>query len=835
MSQLELHTQQSEGRQTLFADVILPVPIPRMFTYRVPFELNDFAEAGCRVIVQFGNRKILTGIIGNIHEHPPKKYEAKYLLELLDEHPVMPKVSIQLLLWIAEYYMSSLGEVLNIALPAGLKLSSESKIQLYPDFDLENTEFDFSEKEYLILAALKDGSTLSYSEAGKIVQQKTIYKLLQSLVSKGAILIFEEVKDKYKPKKEARVRIHKSKLGELQLIFDTLSKKPKQESILLFYLQQVPIFENEKQNELGILKSSFKSNELSESSLNTLIKNGVLEQFEIVVSRFGMSEGEVQEITLTEKQQEIKTRIIDEFKKRDTLLFHGITGSGKTEVYIKLIQEALEGSSQVLYLLPEIALTTQIVARLKKVFGDKMGVYHSKFSDNERVEVWRGVLNGIFQVVVGVRSSIFLPFDNLGLIIIDEEHESSYKQYDPAPRYNARDTALVLAGMHHAKVLLGSATPSIESYYNALEGKYGLVELSERFGEGKLPSFTVANMILERKKKLLKGEFSVELVEAIKAALSVQEQVILFQNRRGYSPYISCENCGWIPKCENCAVSLTYHQYRQEMVCHYCGYKEPTPRECDACGSTDLKTMGFGTEKIEEELQLLFPKARIQRMDLDTTRNKYSYETIIGDFEKGDVDILVGTQMVSKGLDFDKVSLVGIFDIDRMLHFPDFRSYERTFQLATQVSGRAGRKNTNGQVIIQSRNTEIPLLKQIIEHDYHAFYHSEIIERKDHLYPPFTRLINITIKNRDKNLAELTAGKIANLLREKLGHKRVLGPEEPVISRIRNEYLMNLIIKMERRGVDINRIKMVVKETAQEILAEKQLKTSKIVFNVDPV
>ncbi|MEM1406606.1 MAG: primosomal protein N' [Bacteroidota bacterium] len=835
MSQLELNTQQSEGRQTLFADVILPVPIPRMFTYRVPFELNDFAEVGCRVIVQFGKRKILTGIIGSIHDQPPQKYEAKYLLELLDEHPVMPDVSIQLLLWIAEYYMSSLGEVLNIALPAGLKLSSESKIQLHPDFDFGDIEFDFGEKEHLILAALKDGSTLSYSEAGKIVQQKTIYKLLQSLVSKGAVLIFEEVKDKYKPKKETRVRINKSRLGELQLIFDRLSKQPKQEAVLLFYLQQVPLFENEELNESGILKSSFKSNGLSESSLNTLIKNGILEQFEIVVSRFGASERKVQEITLTEKQREIKTRIINEFRKRDIILFHGITGSGKTEVYVKLIQEALEGSSQVLYLLPEIALTTQIVARLKKVFGDKMGVYHSKFSDNERVEVWRGVLNGTFQVVVGVRSSIFLPFDNLGLIIVDEEHESSYKQYDPAPRYNARDTALVLAGMHHAKVLLGSATPSIESYYNALDGKYGLVELSERFGEGKLPRFTVANMILERKKKLLKGEFSAELVEEIKAALHNQQQVILFQNRRGYSPYISCENCGWIPKCENCAVSLTYHQYRQEIVCHYCGYKEPTPRECDACGSTDLKTMGFGTEKIEEELQLLFPKAQIQRMDLDTTRNKYSYETIIGDFEKGTVDILVGTQMVSKGLDFDKVSLVGIFDIDRMLHFPDFRSYERTFQLATQVSGRAGRKNTNGQVIIQSRNPDIPLLKQIIEHDYRAFYQSEIIERKDHLYPPFTRLINITVKNKDKNLAELTARKIANLLREKLGYKRVLGPEEPVISRIRNEYLMNLIIKMERRGVDITRIKMIVKETVLEILAEKQLKTSRIVFNVDPV
>ncbi|MEM9390449.1 MAG: DEAD/DEAH box helicase, partial [Bacteroidota bacterium] len=462
MSQLELNTQQSEGQQTLFADVILPVPIPRMFTYRVPFELNDFAEVGCRVIVQFGKRKILTGIIGSIHDQPPQKYEAKYLLELLDEHPVMPDVSIQLLLWIAEYYMSSLGEVLNIALPAGLKLSSESKIQLHPDFDFGDIEFDFGEKEHLILAALKDGSTLSYSEAGKIVQQKTIYKLLQSLVSKGAVLIFEEVKDKYKPKKETRVRINKSRLGELQLIFDRLSKQPKQEAVLLFYLQQVPLFENEELNESGILKSSFKSNGLSESSLNTLIKNGILEQFEIVVSRFGASERKVQEITLTEKQREIKTRIINEFRKRDIILFHGITGSGKTEVYVKLIQEALEGSSQVLYLLPEIALTTQIVARLKKVFGDKMGVYHSKFSDNERVEVWRGVLNGTFQVVVGVRSSIFLPFDNLGLIIVDEEHESSYKQYDPAPRYNARDTALVLAGMHHAKVLLGSATPSIE-------------------------------------------------------------------------------------------------------------------------------------------------------------------------------------------------------------------------------------------------------------------------------------------------------------------------------------------------------------------------------------
>lgn len=835
MSQLQLNEQHSEGRQTLFADVILPVPIPRMFTYRIPLELNNYIEIGCRVIVQFGNRKILTGIIGGIHENPPQKYEAKYILELLDEAPVMPGTSIKLLQWIADYYMCTLGEVLNVALPSGLKLNSESKIQLHPHFDWENSEIEFDQKELLILAALKDGSTLSYTEAGKIVNQKTIYKLIQSMASKGAILIFEEVKDKYKPKKETRIRIHPEKLDQLEGVFESLSKKPKQEAVLLFYLQEIPVFDNADLNESGLLKSIFKAHELSESSLNTLIKNGILEQFEIIVSRFESLNQLSHDVILTEVQNTTKQLLLEEFKKNSTVLLHGITGSGKTEVYIKLIQDAMEGGSQALYLLPEIALTTQIVTRLKKVFGDKLGVYHSKFSDNERVEVWRGILDGSFQVVVGVRSSIFLPFDNLGLIIIDEEHESSYKQYDPAPRYNARDTALMLSGLHHAKVLLGSATPSVESYYNALEGKYGLVNLAERYGSGQLPSFTIADMISQRKRKLLKGEFSSLLVESIKIRLENNEQVILFQNRRGYSPYVSCENCGWIPKCENCAVSLTYHQYRQEMVCHYCGYKEPTPGDCDACGSTDIKTMGFGTEKLEEELQLLFPEARIQRMDLDTTRNKYSYETIIGDFENGDIDILIGTQMISKGLDFDKVSLVGIFDIDRMLHFPDFRSYERTFQLATQVSGRAGRKNTNGEVIIQARNTSTPVLNQITNNDYIGFYTTEIRERQDHLYPPFTRLINITVKNKDRNLCTFTAEKIGNLLREKLGSKRVLGPEEPIISRIRNEFLMNLTIKLERRGIDITKVKSIARKEVQELLNDKQLKSSKVVFNVDPV
>ncbi|MEM6524601.1 MAG: primosomal protein N' [Bacteroidota bacterium] len=835
MSQLEFNTENTTNRETLFADVILPVPIPRMFTYRVPFELNELVKIGCRVIVQFGRRKILTGIIGHLHNRPPEKYEAKYLLEQLDEDAVMPVITIRLLQWISEYYMCTLGEVLNVGLPAGLKLNSESKIQMNPDFDWEGSEYDFSEKEQFILAALKGGSTLSYSEAGKVIQQKSIYKTLKSLVAKSAILIFEEVKDKYKPKKEPRIRISNRYLDNIQELFETLSSKPKQEAILLYYLQQVSVFEHKKLNEGGILKSQFKSEGLSESSLNTLVKKGILEKFEVVVSRFETTESDKRSITLSQKQQQIKHTILSAFKKNDTVLFHGVTGSGKTEVYVELIEDALEGGSQVLYLLPEIALTTQIVARLKKVFGNQLGVYHSKFSDNERVEVWRGILDGSFQVVIGVRSSIFLPFDNLGLIIIDEEHESSYKQYDPAPRYNARDAGLVLAHMHHAKVLMGSATPSVESYYNALQGKYQLVELSERYGNGKLPDFHIADMIKARKKKQLKGEFSLDLVEAIGSALANHEQVILFQNRRGYSPYISCDNCGWIPQCENCAVSLTYHQYKNELVCHYCGYKEPPPRDCEACGSTDLRTMGFGTEKLEEELQLLFPKASVQRMDLDTTRNKYSYETIIGDFEKGDIDILVGTQMISKGLDFDNVSLVGIFDLDRMLHFPDFRSFERTFQLTTQVSGRAGRKDTKGKVIIQVRNTESELLKQITSHDYHGFYQSEIFERKAHLYPPFTRLINVTIKNKDKNLSQLTAQKISNLLRDQLGGKRVLGPEEPIISKIRKEYLMNLTIKIERKGVDIGKVKSIIQNSCLEVLNDKQLKSSKIIFNVDPV
>lgn len=837
MSQLEFNSVTEASRSTYFADVVLPVPIPKMFTYRIPFELNDMVAPGFRVIVQFGSRKVLTGVIGRIHENPPEKYEAKYILEILDDQPVIQPQQLEIFQWIADYYMCTIGEVLNVALPSGLKLSSESRIQLHPYFDYYESDIVLSPQEEIVVQSLEKNESLTYSEVGKMLNLKTVYSLIKSLVAKEAIIIFEEVKEKYKPRKEKRIRL-KSEIASdkaaLEEVFDVIASQPKQEEVLLFYLQNIPVYNNSDLNQKGLPKSNFTNAGLSLSSIKTLIKNEIMEEFEIIVSRFDDYTKALKEVTLSEDQQQAKEAIHEQFAKYNTVLLHGITGSGKTEIYINLIKEALESGNQALYLLPEIALTTQIVVRLRKIFGDKMGVYHSKFSDNERVEVWKGVLSGRYQFVIGVRSSVFLPFDNLGLIIVDEEHESSYKQYDPAPRYNAKDVAQVIAKQQHAKVLLGSATPSIESFHLAKTSKYGLVELKTRYGTGQLPAFEVADMLRERAKKTLKGEFSSVLIKAIEETLAKNEQIIIFQNRRGYSPYISCEQCGWIPKCTNCAVSLTYHQYRSEIRCHYCGYKEPMPSSCEACGSTALKTIGFGTEKLEEELTLLFPQAKIQRMDLDTMRRKNAYESIISDFESGHIDILVGTQMVSKGLDFDKVTLVGIVDIDRMLHFPDFRSFERTFYLSTQVSGRAGRRETQGNVVIQTRNKDQGILKQIINNRYDQFFEGEIKERQAHVYPPFTRLIKLVIKNKDPKLAQTAAYKYGNLLKEQLGKSRVLGPEEPVISKIRNEYLREIWIKLERGKIDLNKAKSIIHDLALEVSNYKDLKGTKIVFDVDP-
>jgi primosomal protein N' (replication factor Y) len=567
-----------------------------------------------------------------------------------------------------------------------------------------------------------------------------------------------------------------------------------------------------------------------------LIEKGIFEQFEIVVSRFGDDMPvEPVKIELTEVQQEVSNQILSNFQEKDVVLLHGITGSGKTEIYIDLIQQVLAGGSQVLFLLPEIALTTQIVVRMKRVFGDKMGVYHSKFSDNERVEVWRGVLEGKYQFVVGVRSAVFLPMDNLGLVIIDEEHESSYKQYDPAPRYHARDVGIMLGLKQGAKILLGSATPSLESYYQATTGKYGLVTLNQRYGNAQLPDIHLIDLKAERKAKTMKNDFSGTLCKHIEHNLAIGEQTIIFQNRRGYSPYLNCQECNWIGECEQCAVSLTYHLDSKELRCHYCGHKEEIPRACPVCGSGKIKTVGFGTEKLEDDLRIMYPAARVQRMDLDTTRTKNAYQTILGEFEQGNTDILVGTQMISKGLDFDRVSLVGIFDADRMIHFPDFRAAERAFQMLTQVSGRAGRREKKGLVLIQTNNTQQSLLHKVVNNDYMGYYNDEIKEREGYFYPPFTRVISITVKHEEQDKAEKAAHWLANKLLEKLGKARVLGPEKGMVERVRNKFLFDILLKLEKDKLNIKAAKVFLQEQIDEVMLQREFRGIFVVVDVDAV
>ncbi|CAG5008090.1 primosomal protein N' [Dyadobacter sp. CECT 9275] len=826
-----------EEEITCFADLILPVPIPSLFTYRVPREMTDMIKTGARVIVQFGQKRVITAVVAHLHTNPPVKYQAKYILELLDEEPIVTSKQLELFKWVAEYYLCNIGEVMNVALPAGLKITSQSKIQFNPEFEYEEL---LTDQEIMILDAIKKQDALSYEEVERLVQKSNITAIIKSLVAKRAVILFEEVKERYKPKVARKIRLTPAFLSNDSLIQLTtsLDKFPKQQEILMRYLSYVPVYNHPELNQKGLDKSFFsQENGFSESALQTLIKKGVLEPFEIFVSRFDdIPSGNLTEITLTESQQTASSQIHNLFQEKEVVLLHGITGSGKTEVYIELIRKVLAGGSQVLFLLPEIALTTQIVVRLRKVFGDTMGIYHSKFSDNERVEVWKGILDGKFQFVVGVRSAIFLPFDNLGLIIVDEEHETSYKQYDPAPRYNARDVAVIMSYMHKGKTLLGSATPSLESYYHAKTGRYGLVEMTQRFGNAVLPSFELINTKLEKKQKKMKNEFSSVLLEHIRNNISNKEQTILFQNRRGYSPYLQCEECNWISQCANCDVSLTYHLKAGELRCHYCGHKEEVPRTCPSCGSPRVKTMGYGTEKIEDELHIIFPEARVLRMDLDTTRAKNAYQQIIQEFEEGGIDILVGTQMVSKGLDFDNVSMVGIFDADRIIHFPEFRASERAFQMLTQVSGRAGRRaDKPGKVLIQTSNPAQQLLERIVTNDYVGMYETEILEREQYQYPPFTRLIKLTVKHPDEATSRRAADQLAQKLTVNLGKSRVLGPEAPLVDRVRNQFLFDILIKLEREKINFKAAKSFIQEKVTDILTDKTLKSIHIIIDVDCV
>ncbi|WP_304516903.1 primosomal protein N' [Cecembia rubra] len=826
-----------DGDSAFFADVILPVPIPKMFTYKIPRNLKEEIGIGFRVIVQFGKKKILTGIIAKVHQKPPTSYEAKPILDVLEAHASVNPIQIRFWAWMAEYYCCHIGEVMNAALPSGLKLSSESKIQLNPTFDADTSPYPLDDREELLLQALRQKEEMSYEDCEVVLGIKSIHGIIKSLVIKEAILVFEEVKEKYNPKVETRIRLNSEISRDkkaLEAVFNEVSSKPKQEEILLKYLQEVPVYRNPELNQKGLEKKVLIDAGMSVSSLKNLIKNGVLEEYKIIVSRFEDEQSLEEGVVLSEGQQQAQQEIKAAFEEKNTVLLHGITGSGKTEVYITLIQEALAGGSQVLLLLPEIALTTHIVGRLRQVFGGKMGVYHSKYSDNERVEVWNGVLSGKFSFVVGVRSSIFLPFDSLGLVIVDEEHEISFKQFDPAPRFHARDAAIMLSWLHQAKTLLGTATPSFETFYNARMKKYGYVTLEKRYGDAQLPEYHLADMLVDKKKNLLKLDFTRLMREKIQDALNNQEQVLIFQNRRGYAPYISCEDCGWIPECEHCDVSLTYHQFGEEMRCHYCGFKEKVPHSCPACGSSKLSAVGLGTERIEESLGLLFPEARIARMDLDTTRSKYGYQRILEDFGSGNVDILVGTQMITKGLDFEKVTVVGIMDADRILYFPDFRAGERAFQQLTQVAGRAGRREKRGVVIIQTRRPEQQIFQQIMAGDYKNFYIQEMGERQRFFYPPFVKLLKITTRHKDFKTAEKAAKHLHNLMGDIQVKKILLGPEKGLIGKIKNQYIFESIAKLDRTGNAQSQFKHELLLILEELQAHKEFRGIRFIVDVDP-
>ena len=818
----------------LFIDVILPLPLPRSFTYSVPDEWSAQIQKGMRVIVPFGVRKFYSAIVQEIREQNTASYPVKEMVTVLDEHPVVNDLQIRFWHWIASYYMCTVGEVMKAAIPAGLKLESETKV-FYNEAYVQCEELNRHEEEALNI--VHDKKCLTVSEIADKYKHKDLMRTVQSLVDKEALWVEEVIANRYKPRVETCVRLHPAMDSEdkLRTAFDALEKAPKQLEILMNFVRLSGVFSGRAHIEIR-KKELMQSGDAQAESLNSLVKKKILDLYPKEVSRLNsqLSILNSQLSILNSHQQIALEQIHEAFTEKGVVLLHGITSSGKTEIYIHLIDEQIRQGRQVLYLLPEIALTTQIIERLKTVFGNKVGVYHSKFSDAERVEVWNNISKPDgYRVVLGVRSSIFLPFVNLGLVIVDEEHENTYKQFDPAPRYHARDAAIVLAAMHGAKTLLGTATPAIESYYNACEGKYGLVELTERYAGMDLPEIRMLDTALARKQKKMQSHFHPDLLTAIEETLKAGKQAILFQNRRGFAPYVQCRVCEYIPRCEHCDVSLTYHKFSEQLVCHYCGFSTENMHQCPACGGLDITTVGFGTEKIEDELQIFFPHARIARLDLDSSRTRTGYEKIIAAFETGKTDILVGTQMVTKGLDFGNVRLSVVMNADNMLSFPDFRAYERSYQLMTQVSGRAGRTGERGQVVIQAAKPEHPILQYVIANDYAGMYASQLAEREKFRYPPFYRLIRLTLKHKSKEIVHLAAKELAEYL-EKIFGRRVLGPEIPIISRVKNYYLENILLKIEKQASP-QKAKTVLGEAINTIRKLPDFKSLQVVADVDPM
>jgi len=825
-----------------FIEVILPLSLPKTFTYRVSENEFAFIKKGMRVAVPFGKSKIYSALVIDLHREEPTLYEAKEIDQILDERPIVNELQINHWFWISSYYMCNIGDVYRGALPSALLLESETIISQNNETFVD--ESSLSDDEFLIYEALQSQSSLKIQNIIDIVNKKTVLPVIQKLINKNIISLQEEIQEEYKPKLVKYIRLHEQYQKEENLIalLDSI-KSEKRKNLLLQY------FQLQARERLPIsLKQLTETAQTSAAIVKALIDKEIFEEYFIQEDRVNFEKNKVEnEFSLSVAQQTAFDEIVKSFGEKDVTLLHGVTSSGKTEIYTKLIENYIALGKQVLYLLPEIALTTQLVSRLTKHFGNKVAVFHSKYSNNERVEVWHQVLNSSdkAQVVVGARSALFLPFNNLGLIIVDEEHEQTFKQQDPAPRYHARDAAIVLANFHNAtranpeasgepggaKVLLGSATPSIETYYNANSEKFGFVILKERFGKVPMPEIELVDLKDSYFRKKMKGHFSSTLIDEITEAFANNEQVILFQNRRGFSPVLECMTCGHVPQCPQCDVSLTYHKYKNQLRCHYCGYTMAKPSNCHVCSSVDLETKGFGTEQIELELAELFPQKNIKRMDQDTTRGKYSFEKIIDSFKNREIDVLVGTQMLAKGLDFDNVSLVGIMNADNMLYHPDFRAFERSFQMMTQVAGRSGRAEKRGKVIIQTYNPLHNIIQQVTNNDYEGMYKEQLYERKIYYYPPFYRLIKLTLKHRDFEKLKEGSFWFYQVLQQNLTIP-VLGPEEPAIGRIRNEYIRTILIKIPGE-TSLQGAKKTIQKILNSFDLVSQYRTIKVTVNVD--
>lgn len=819
-----------------FADVILPLPILGSFTYLIPDMIEEQIEVGSRVLVQFGKKNYYTGVVELVHSNRPAGYEVKEIMTVLDANPIVRHPQLKFWNWISDYYLCSVGEVYKAAVPSGLKVESETYILLNPDYEYDE-ENRLTERMATIIQVLSREGRLKLIDLERQSGIKAVGNVVNKMLEMGILQIDERIVDKYRARKETMVRLNceREDHDALHSFFDIVGRARQQEKMLIAYLELSGWMQSNSSPKEVLKKDLIDRCQCSAGVLKALVDKGVLEVYKKEINRFYVDTNDVAVLpTLSSVQMNAYNKVHDSWRDNRITLLHGVTGSGKTEIYSHLINDALSLGQQVLFLVPEISLTTQLTNRLRRIFGKRLLIYHSKFSDNERVDIWKKLLTTQEPLIVlGVRSSVFLPFAKLGLVIVDEEHESSYKQYDPAPRYNARDAAIVLASMHGAVTLLGSATPSVETYYKAKNGRFGLVELLERYEGIAMPKVSVVDMREQRKKKECKGLYSRPLLDASRQALQDGRQVIMFQNRRGYAPVVECGECAWVPKCVNCDVSMVYHRHIGELRCHYCGHTITLPSLCPVCGLDKIGIHGYGTERIADDLHEIFDGYRVSRMDLDTTRNKDSYEEIIEEFSRHETDILVGTQMVSKGLDFAGVRVVGVLNADTMLNYPDFRSNERAFNMIEQVAGRAGRKDEVGEVFIQTTDAKNPIIKHVCAHDYKSYYDMEIAERQQYLYPPFTKIIMISLKHKDERELDHLAVAYTLELRKIFG-SRVLGPEKPLVGRVATYYIRTIMLKVEANA-SMNKVKGLLRQVYETMSADRRMRSLSIHYDVDPV